>query len=110
MSIIYLASLTLLGVCSMIGQRIDQGARINQPLNPLPLKVVSAISGIVALPLIIAGFFLYQWWMPLLGMLCVAIPGGVIAGILQRKHFAPLAAFICGLLGIALAIAAVLTT
>jgi|SRR5690606_10718058 hypothetical protein len=103
MKLIYLICLVLLGAASIIGQRIDQGPRFNQPLNPAPLKILSGLAGIVSLGLLIWGFFAFSWWLPLVGMLAVAIVGGIVAGLILRKGFAPLGGIAMSIIGLVLA-------
>lgn len=107
MTFLYLVCLTLLGACSIIGQRIDQEPRYNQPAKPIPLRVISALAGIATIPLIISGFFFFPWWLPILGMLCVVIPGGIIAAILLGKGSAPGVGLLTGIAGLALAAAVI---
>lgn len=103
MELIYLICLVLLGAASIIGQRIDQGPRFSRPGNPAPLKIMSGLAGIVSLGLLIWGFFAFSWWLPLVGMLAVAIVGGIIAGLILRKDFAPLGGIAVSVIGLVLA-------
>ncbi|WP_306581213.1 hypothetical protein [Dokdonella sp.] len=101
--LMYLAALILMGAGAIIGDRIDKGI-ISQPLNPVPLRAVTAAAGWIAIAFFIYGFFIAKWWLPIIGLIALIPLGNLIAFYSMRNHHGPIMGILWSLLGLAIAI------
>lgn len=104
---IYLLSFALLVASSAIGHKLDTGYRSDAPLNPRLMQVVTGGAGILAFLLFGSGFFMFAWWMPIVGLLIAVICGPIGALTLSRVLPLPLVAIMFGIVGAILAISLV---
>ena len=106
-AILYVIAFVLLGAGASIGDKIDRGSIVDQPLDPGPLRAITSAAGLAAIAWFIYGFFPFSWWLPLIGIATFAVVGAFIIFHALRSYHAPLVGMIMSVLGFALAIGVV---
>jgi hypothetical protein len=104
--ILYLFVLLTLGLGSYLGDKIMKGSVVDQPLNPIPLQVITAIGSLAWLGWLVRGFWI-NWWIPLVGLAGSGAIAGIGVALCARSHKAPLISMMISLFGIGAMISAI---
>jgi hypothetical protein len=102
--VLYLTAFVLLAAGASIGDKIDRGHIVNQPLNPIPLRVFTGAAGLAGIAWFVYGFFFFTWWLPIAGIIAFVFIGSFIIFHALRSYRAPLIGMLASVAGFALAV------
>ena len=61
---LYYVAMAMAMTSAIIGGQVDKGRRADQPMYPMPCRIITTISGILAFVLLFSGFWI-SWYAPL---------------------------------------------
>ncbi len=106
---LYVTAFVLLVSGAVIGGKMDQGLAVNRAPNPTLTTNITSLSGFVGIIWFGLGFFLFQWWLPLLALPVSIALSAFMAVYVLRLGFAPLWAMLISILGVVLTIYILIT-
>ena len=107
--LLFLLNLILLVSCAHHSHRILNSYESYKPISSQPLNVISAINGILVFGMFIYGFFILEWYFPIISIIASIIIGSFQAALLSRWGFAPGFCLLEGILGIILTLYLIIT-
>lgn len=105
----YVVAFVLMAIGASVGDKVDRGPVIDRPLNPVPLRVVTGVTGLAGIGWLVFGFFPFSWWLPFLALIAFTSLGALITVYSTRSRHAPLISIISSFLGLAIAVIVLLT-
>lgn len=101
--LLFLGSLSLLSTGSEVGRRVINGTIADRPADPTLIRLIAAGAAVMFIMLVLFGFFTFQWWLPIAGIIVSTTIGSLLNSVIGRDS-APILAFAFSAFGIVLSI------